>query len=128
MTTLEIESRGEPADRVTLSLPRRVQVESILYEGLPVNARSRGTGDTLFWDVELPDPLIGPGRTLQVTGTTAVTLETDWDLPVVDVEGSQLVPRAADSSQPSRPAALDEGSSAPASELASVLASAMSRW
>ena len=100
VTTLEIENRGRPTNRVTLSFPRRVLIESVLYDGLPINAQPRQAGDRLACDVQLPDPLTGPGRVLQVTGTTAVPLETEWELPVVKVEGGQLIPRAPDSSQP----------------------------
>lgn len=95
VSELVLESLGRPVRKLVLVLPADVRVESILYDGLTVEARRIDSPEEQTWHVTLPDVLphafSGPSRVLQVTAESDFDPATDWTLPSITVAGGQVV-------------------------------------
>ena len=93
VTELVFERTGQATRELVLTMPAQVRVESILYDGAPVQARRVTSSGPQSWKITLPDPLphagTGPSRTLQVTLEADIRPGGAWRLPQVSVSGTR---------------------------------------
>ncbi len=104
VTELVFERTGQATRELVLTMPAQVRVESILYDGAPVQARRVTSSGPQSWKITLPDPLphavASPSRTLQVTLEADIRPGGAWRLPQVSVSGTRPIGNPLEAPRP----------------------------
>ncbi|HXY33659.1 MAG TPA: hypothetical protein VEI07_05485, partial [Planctomycetaceae bacterium] len=86
---LQLEVFGAPLKTLRLSVPAGLRVETITYgDDFPLSIPVNSTDKTREISLELPEPLLGKGRTISIEASAATLTNRLSSLPQVDVPGA----------------------------------------
>lgn len=81
-----------PTDRLNLLLPSDVEIDAVNYGGgaaeLPLSWTTEQRGSQQVLKVQLPEPMIGPTRSIRIDAFAPARFEQKWSLPQVSLEGA----------------------------------------
>ncbi len=88
---LQLEVFGSPLHTLKLAVPAGLRVETITYgDDFPLAVPANSPDSPRELSLELPEPLLGKGRTIAVEASAATRTRQLWNLPQVAVPGAVL--------------------------------------
>ena len=88
---LQLEVFGAPLRTLKLAVPAGLRVETITYgDDFPLAVPANSPDEARELTLELPEPILGKGRTISVEASAPTRTRQLWNLPQVEVPGAVL--------------------------------------